>query len=276
MQISKFERFCIKHRTLINILMYAVAVFGFSESDSIAVKAPILITVIVLSIFFSLVENRPHIIAERLYRDNLDPKSAVSLTEELHKIRRRDNFYEKQDIYNDLFGYYLSIGDYEKVIDLCTQIRRENKKLDKSYDLQLRLFLCTAYLNRGEKHLYDKEIDEIQSRLLKSKTSKRLLEDEFKEVKLLEEALYGGSDPEFQEKVFDFLYKRKPNGKIGNKNPSNIQTLSAYGLLFSFYKLNGNSEKAIEYANKIAEIGNEQFIVYRKAKEYLEHANANN
>lgn len=276
MHISKFERFCIKHRTLINILLFAVAVFGFSISDSVSVKAAILITVIVLNAFFILVQDRPHITADRLYRNNLDPKSAVNLTEELLKILRKGELHEKQDIYNGLFGYYISIGDYENVIDLCTQIRRENKKLDKSFDLQLRLFLCTAYLNRGEKYLYDKEINEIQSGLLKSKTAKRLLDDEFKEVKLWEEALYGGNDPAFEETVFAFLYKRKANGKIGNKKPSNIQIISAYGLLLSFYKLNGNGEKATEYANKIAEMGNEQLVVYRNAKEYLENANANN
>lgn len=276
MHISKFERFCIRYQTTIKILLFAVAVFCFSISADIAVKAVILLAVVALDVFFSFVQSRPRIRANKFYCDDLDSKSAVSLTEELLKIRRGGELYEKQEIYNSLFGYYISLGDTEKVIDLYTEIRRKNKKIDKSYDLQLRLFLCAAYLNYGEKHLYDKEIDEIQSRLLKSKTAKRLLDYEFKEVKLLEEALYGGNDSEFEKKVFDVLYKRKSNGKSGNKKPSNIQIISAYGLLFRFYKTNGNSEKASEYANKIAEMGNEQLIVYRKAKEYLENANKGN
>lgn len=272
MTISKFERFCIRHQTIMNILLYAVAAFSFSVSNRFSVKAAVVIVCVAIGVFFSLVQSRPHITATKLCNDNLDPKSAVSLTEEFLKIRQRDNLYEKQQIYNDLFKYYNSLGDTEKVIALYTEIQRENKKIEKSYDLQLRLFLCTAYLNRGEKDLYDKEISKIQIQLAESKTARYLLEDEFKEVKLLEEALYGNNDLKFEESVFNFLYKIKPNGKITNKRPSDIQKIFAYGLLFRFYKLNGNSEKATEYARKTAEIGNEQFIVYRNAKEYLENA----
>lgn len=276
MNISKFERFCIKHQTSIKIIPYVVGVFIFSASHSVSVKAAAVIVCVAIEVFFSLVQNRPHITATKLYNDDLDPKSAVSLTEELLKIQQRDNLYEKQQIYNDLFEYFISLGDTEKIINLYTEIKRKNKKIDKSYDLQLRLFLCTAYLNRGEKYLYDEEINKIQIQLAESKTARFFLKDQFKEVKLLEEALYGNNDPSFEENVFGFLYKIKPNGKMANKKPSDIQKISAYGLLFHFYKLNGNSEKAAEYARKTVEIGNEQFIVYRNAKEYLENADNSN
>lgn len=269
MKISKFERFCIRHQTIMDFLLYAVAAFSFSVSNRFSVKAAVVIVFVAIGVFFSLVQSRPHITATKLYNDDLDPKSAVSLTEEFLKIRQRDNLYEKRQIYNDLFGYYISLGDTEKVIDLYTEIKRKNQKIEKSYDLELRLFLCTAYLNRGEKYLYDKEMNKIQIQLAESKTSRYLLKDQFKEVKLLEEALYGNNDPRFEENVWNFLYKIKSNGKIINKKPSDIQKISAYGFLFSFYKLNGNSEKATEYANRISEIGNEQFIVFQNAKEYL-------
>lgn len=276
MNISKFERFCIKHQAIIEIILYVVEVFIFLAARSFSVKATALIVFILIEIFFSLVQNRPHITATKLYNDDLDPKSAVSLTEELLEIQQRNVLYEKQQIYNDLFEYLISLGDTEKIIDLYTEIRRKNKKIDKSYDLQLRLFLCTAYLNRGEKYLYDEEINKIQIQLAESKTARFFLKDQFKEVKLLEKSLYGNNDPRFEENVFGFLYKIKPNGKTENKKPSNIQKISAYGLLFNFYKLNGNSEKATEYAIKAVEIGNEQFIVYRNAKEYLENADKSN
>lgn len=276
MNISKFERFCIRYSIIISILLYAVAIFSYSASDSFSVKTTVIIVCIVIKSFFALVKNRPHITATKLYNDDLDPKSAVSLTEELLKLQKRDELFEKQQNYNDLFEYYLSLGDTEKVIELYTEIKRKNKKIDKSYDLQLRLFLCTAYLNHGEKYLYDQEMHIIQPQLAKSKTARRLLKDQFKGVKLLEESLYGNNDPRFEENVFEFLYKIKPNGKIGNKKPSDIQKISAYGLLFNFYKSNGNSEKATEYARKSAEICNEQFIVYRIAKEYLENADRSN
>lgn len=269
MKISKFERFCIRYQTIIDILLYAVVVFGFSVSDRFSVKVTVVIVGIAFACFFSLVQSRPHITATKLCNDELDPKSAVRLTEEFLKIRQRDNLYEKQQIYNDLFGYCISLGDTEKVIDLYTEIKRKNKEIEKSYDLELRLFLCTAYLNRGEKYLYDKEMNEIQIILSESKTARYLSGDRFKEVKLLEEALYGNNDPRFEENVWNFLYNVNSKGKIRNKKPSDIQKISAYGMLFNFYKLNGNSEKATEYANRISEIGNEQFIVFRNAKEYL-------
>lgn len=272
MNISKFERFCIRHQTIIDILLYAVAVFGFSVSDRFSVKVTVVIVGIAFACFFSFVQSRPHITATKLCNDELDPKSAVSLTEELLKIRQRDNLYEKRQIYDELFACFISLGDFEKVIDLYTEIQRENKKIEKSYDLQLRLFLCTAYLNLGDNYLYDKEMNEIQIILSESKTVRYLSGDRFKEVKLLEEALYSGNDPQFEKNVLNFLYNVNSKGKIRNKKPSNIQKISAYGLLFNFYKLNGNSEKATEYANRISEIGNEQFIVYRNAKEYLTNA----
>lgn len=269
MNISKFERFCIKHRPIINLMFWIAFLLSLSISGKILSKAIIIIFSVVIYSALSLVQNKPNITAVKLYQDDLDPKSAVSLMEELLKIRQKDNLYEKQQIYDDLFRFYISLGDTEKVIDLCTEIKRKNKKLDKSYDLQLRLFLCTAYLNCGEKYLYDKEINQIQIQLNESKTAMCLLKEQFHEVKLLEESLYGGSDPRFEENVFDFLYKRQPNGKVRNKKPSNIQKISAYGLLFNFYTLTDNEGKATEYASKIAETGNEQFIIYRNAKEYL-------
>lgn len=272
MHISRFERFCIKHQKIIDILLFAATVFCFSISCGFAVKAAILFSIFAIEVFFSLVQNKFQITATKLYNDDLDPKSAVSLTEEFLEIRQKDVLYEKQQIYDDLFKYYISLGDNEKVIDLYTEIKRKNKKIDKSYDLQLRLFLCTAYLNRGEKYLYDKEINEIQIKLSESKTARYLSGDRFKEVKLLEEALYGGNDPQFERNVLNFLYDVNSKGKIRNVKPSNIQKISAYGLLFNFYKLNGNSEKATEYANRISKIGNEQFIVYRNTKEYLTNA----
>lgn len=269
MNLSKFERFCIKHHTVIKIFLYAATVFILSMSDSFSAKVAIILANIAIEVFFSLVQNRPHITATKLYNDDLDPKSAVSLTEELLKTQQKDELYDMQQIYDDLFEYYISLGDTEKVFDLYTEIKRKNKKIEKSYDLQLRLFLCIAYLNRGEKYLYDKEINEIQIILSESKTARYLSGNRFKEVKLLEEALYGGDDPQFEKSVLNFLYNVNSKGKIRNKKPSNIQKISAYGLLFNFYKLNCNSEKATEYANRISEIGNEQFIVFRNAKEYL-------
>lgn len=276
MCISKFEKFCIRYRTVIEILLYAVLIFGISMSDNHPVKRALFAIGVAIDVFFSLVQSKPLQRANRLYNDDLDPKSAAELAEALLRLQSRSALYKKQDIYNGLFGYCISAGDTERVIDLYTEIKRKHKNIDKISDLQLRLFLCAAYLNRGEKYLYDREIDEIQNCLSDSKIKKRLLNDQFREVKLLEESLYGGNNPRFEEDVLDFLYERKPNSKIRNKKPSNMQTISAYGLLFNFYKRNGNSEKTAEYAIKIAEIGNEQLAVYRSAKEYLENADKSN
>lgn len=273
MNISKSERFYIRHQTAINIIIYSVAAFIFGLSDRSSIKAAIAIAFLAIIFFISLVQDRLHITATKTYEKDLDPQSAVSLTEELLKIRQKDSLYEKQKFYDALFEYYISLGDTEKVINLYTEIKRANKKIEKSYDLHLGLFLCTAYLNRGEKHLYDTEINKIQVKLSESKTARNCLKRQFQEVKLLEEALYGNNNPKFEKNVFGYLYKIKPNGKITNKKPSDIQKIAAYGLLFIYYKSNGNSEKATEYARKTTEICNEQFVVYRKAKEYLENAN---
>lgn len=274
MSISKFEKICLKYQTPIDLLVVFIvgivsSLIRSSTPSSKAINVALLVVAFLVLEFMSLTQFRIRKRANKIYSDELNPNAAISLMEELLTSWRCFEMYEKMYIYNDLFGYYISTGKYENVIDTYTKIKREKKKIERSYDLQLRLFLSTAYLLRGEKDLYDKELALIREQMGKTKITKRVTAHQFTEIRLLEESLYGGNDPKFEAKVFDFLYEKNSNGKDKNPKPTNMQMISAYGLLFNYYKLNGDNKNATEYANKIVDMGNEQLAVYRNAKEYL-------
>ncbi|MGN0570115.1 MAG: hypothetical protein ACI4N4_06380 [Candidatus Fimenecus sp.] len=282
MNISKFEKFIIKHWVavlvgLLIIMMIIKMLFqwnGFSWHESV-----IWILMIIFIAIYILVINNVFKRMKNFYSKELNPDASISLVNEYLEITKKDNdIYDKINNYFDLMTCFSAKGEYEQVIDLCTKIRRDyyKKKIDKSFDLSIRLFLALAYLNRGEKDLYDKEIEYVCEVMSKTKFTKHIISHQYTEVKLLEESLYSGNDPNFETKVFDFLYEKDSKGKQKNKKPSNIQLISAYGLLFNYYKLNANNEKTLEYANKIVKMGNGQLAVYRTAKEYLDNANSSN
>lgn len=275
MHISRFEKFCLKFQ--MPILLVCVFIIGVISGVFRNLNADIVIGVLLFVIgeVVAFTKTKIRKRADKFYSKNQNPNAAITLTNELLDIIGTKEPVEKIYIYFDLITYYIAIGEYEKVIDTCTIIRRNwaGKKIERTYDLSLRLFLSIAYLKRGEKDLYDKEIDYVREQMEKTKITKRVIAHQFTEVRLLEESLYGGNDPKFEEKVFDFLYGKRSNDKDKNPKPTNMQMISAYGLLFNYYKLNEDSEKATEYANKIIDMGNEQLAVYRNAKEYLDNAN---
>lgn len=283
MTISKFEKFIIKHTEITCIVIVIILILlksilmkhDFNFINTIPVVA-IFVFAEGLCIFVtSNIRNRMN----NFYSTDLNPDASILLLNQYLDITKKDNdIYSKINYYFDLMTYYSAKGEYEPVIDLCTKIRRDcfKKKIEKSYDLSLRLFLAHAYLNRREKFLYDKEIEYVREEMSKTKLTKHIIAHQFTEVRLLEESLYHGNDPKFETKVFDFLYEKNSKGKQKNKKPSNIQLISAYGLLLNYYKLNEEVQKATEYANKIIGMGNEQLAVYRAAKEYLDNANKGN
>lgn len=283
MNISKFEKFIIKHWGIVLvgsfiIMMIVKIIFqwhGFPWYENVIWILMIIfiyaINILVINNVFKRINN--------FYSKELNPDASILLLNQYLDITKKDNdIYSKINYCFDLMTYYSAKGEYEPVIDLCTKIRRDyfKKKIEKSCDLSLRLFLAHAYLNRGEKALYDKEIEYVREEMSKTKLTKHIIAHQFTEVRLLEESLYHGNDPKFETKVFDFLYEKNSKGKQKNKKPSNIQLISAYGLLLNYYKLNEEVQKATEYANKIIGMGNEQLAVYRAAKEYLDNANKGN
>ena len=212
---------------------------------------------------------------DNFYSKDLNPDAAITLVKEYLEIEKSSIIFEKIYYYYDLATYHSAKGEFEQIIDIYTKVRRESSKIKVGtyHDLSLRIFLALSYLNRGEKDLYDKELQEIRKLMSQLKITRHVITHQFTELKLLEESLYGGNDPKFETKVFYFLYEKNSSGKVKNKKPTNMQMISAYGLLLNYYKLNEDSEKATEYANKIIELGNENLVTFRKAKEYLDNAN---
>lgn len=292
MHISKFEKFCIKH----TIFLYIIVPFGFGilsgiASSSISNYDFRFINIIPAIAIFAFAEGLCIFITNNIrrrmdnfYSEELNPDAAITLVKEYlaikenKKVSGAGDIYEKIFYYYDLLTYHCAKGEFEQVIDIYTKIRRDSSKINIGtyHDLSLRIFLALSYLNRGEKHLYDKELATIRELMSEFKIKRPVIAHQFAELKLLDESLFGGNDPKFEAKVFDFIYEKKSNGKVKNKKPTKMQLVSAYGLLLNYYELNEDSEKSTEYANKIIEMGNEQLAVYRTAKEYLENANKSN
>lgn len=84
------------------------------------------------------------------------------------------------------------------------------------------------------------------------------------------------NENDYEARVFAHLNTNPINNKPRKKAPQPMYVVSAYGKLFEFFKHTGNIEKATYYAQQLINIGNEQIIDYRKAKEYLENANRSN
>ena len=87
-------------------------------------------------------------------------------------------------------------------------------------------------------------------------------------------ATYGEYDPELEGKLLTTL--SFINGEPRKKPVPPSKYLGVYYRLFEMFKGNNLPEKATHYANLVINIGNEQFLSYRNAKEYLSNANGSN
>ncbi|MCH5191593.1 MAG: hypothetical protein J1F23_05455 [Oscillospiraceae bacterium] len=87
-------------------------------------------------------------------------------------------------------------------------------------------------------------------------------------------ATYGGYDPQLEGRLLATL--NFINGEPRKKPVPPSKYLGVYYRLFEFFKNNNLPEKATYYAELVINIGNEQFLSYRNAKEYLNNANGSN
>ena len=87
-------------------------------------------------------------------------------------------------------------------------------------------------------------------------------------------ATYGEYNPELEGKLLTTLNFQ--NGEPRKKPASPARYIGVYYRLFEFFKNNNLPEQAMHYAELVINIGNEQFLSYRNAKEYLSNANGSN
>lgn len=84
------------------------------------------------------------------------------------------------------------------------------------------------------------------------------------------------NENDYEARVLEHLNTNPINNKPRKKQAQPMYFVSAYNKLFNFFKRTGNTQKATYYAQQILNIGNEQLIDYRRAKEYLENENSSN
>lgn len=106
------------------------------------------------------------------------------------------------------------------------------------------------------------------------KRKKHRPEDDTIEYLTLIAATYGEYDSGLESKLLATLNFQ--NGEPRKKPASPARYMGVYYRLFEFFKKNNLPEQAMHYAELVINIGNEQFLSYRKAKEYLCNADGSN
>lgn len=178
----------------------------------------------------------------------------------------------------------INIGDFERAE---TEIRLfwqtfDLKKVPISILAQVHLSMANIALEKRDMKAFNEQMNIVyayQKNAQKNVVVKNAINYSINGINLFYEAITAteiSNEAEYEARVFAWLYTNPATNKPLKKEPSPMTFISAYDKLTIFYKNKGNTEKATYYAQQLVNIGNEQIIDYRRAKEYLENANRSN
>ncbi len=161
----------------------------------------------------------------------------------------------------------------------------QNIDLNKVNDTAItdtHILMANITLEKGDMKSFDEQMNLVYEYRKKAQSFalfKNPIDYNIESVKLSAEAMTatpGRNENDYETKVLTHLRTNPLNNKPRKKDAQPIFVFSAYSKLFEFFKRTGNVQKSTYYAQQLVSSGNEQFIDYRRAKEYLENANRSN
>ncbi|MBE6827088.1 MAG: hypothetical protein E7514_00555 [Ruminococcaceae bacterium] len=284
LKLTPLKRFIIRNHSVLSIVFVIVAVI-LIHSMFITLNMPMwALFLIDFTVCFPIcvyIETLGTLMLRKIetYLNNeLDLYGTVKAADSFLEILKPNQYdYIGTAQYIKAVALY-DMGETGEAEKLALDFTREAEKRGKAkfQCFEMHGFLTSIYLRKHDFDEYSKQLGLAESSLKKCKSIYRKLAEKNKLMLTLRRnlKLYNAEeyDEKFEKWLTDSLVKG-PDGKPYKTEPNKLYRASVYSKLFEYFKTLGIKDRQLEYAEKITEICNEQFKIYRDAKELLENAN---
>lgn len=286
-KLNGFEKFIIKHRIAIIRVTGLLSIIGIIISEVMSVSFGALLSFVVLLLIVQLYtaiilkKSKESLALRNKY---LQPVKALEATNQLIETTGEKDFQNKAVFLNNRIAFLISLGELEQAeneIHLFWQYFQK-KKLTASTNMCIHTNMATIALRKKDFKSYEEQFRIIQDYGNKklNKRLKRQMQHMVVNLTQYAEATVANENSNFDEysaRVWQTMHFEPVKEKfLTDEQVEPYSYLYAYERFFIFAQNKGDIEKAKTYAQQILNIGNEQFYIYRKAKEYLENENSSN
>ena len=185
---------------------------------------------------------------------------------------------------NNRAAFLINMGEFEQAENEIRMFWQKygNKKLANHTRVAIHTNMAVIALYKKDFKSYEEQfriICEYENKKAK-KPIKRQIKHAIISLTQYAEAVVANENSNFEEyatRVWQTNHYEPTRDKyLTDKQVLPYSYIVVYKNLFTFAQNTGDTEKAKTYAQQIVNIGNEQFYIYRKAKEYLENADRSN
>ena len=286
-KINAIERFVIKNRKLLVIITACIFILLMILSAIMIIpygSTTLLIIYWLIIQLFAVVIWKKSNQALAIRNKHLQLEKALEATNMLIEAINKKDFQNAAVFLNNRIAYLMDMGKFEQAENEAFIFfqKFENKRLLPTTRLAIHSNLATVALEKKDFKSYEEQFRIIcqYEGEVKNKRMKRQIHHMIVSLQQHAEAVVANETCDFGDYVTR-VWATNHYDPLKNKNLTDEQTLPysylvAYENLFIFTQNTGDTERAKTYAQQIINIANEQFYIYRKAKEYLENGNSSN
>lgn len=278
-KLNAFEKFVIRRKKVLFICLYIaffISVIIFSHLQGIAtVPTDTFILVVPTLIIFLYIEFLPILKNAKITNayQNLDIAYALDGAIKLADASNPKDHELSPTFHNNKATYLIESGrlnEAEKELELIFQTF-DAKKLSPTVLFDIHVNYALIKIQSGDENAFREQLKIIEGYYdkIKRKASMYISKDTLNSLYLTAEAHFNPYSENFEQRVLDHI---KFFGDKEKKKIDPCDYFFGYFILFTYFARFENTEKAIYYAEKVTEIGNDGLLAYRKAKEYLENA----
>lgn len=288
--IKPFEKLLIKHRKpaivfLSIIYVFLMGLFAYISNDSLLVAVILTIAFFVVLVLLTLIPEIRNTKIVKLRTETLELYKSFNANNELIELTMKSNKDFAATYCSNRIAYLIDMGNFEQAeneIYLFWRTFVPNKTTELIF-IYTHIHMTIIALEKRDFKVYNEQMNIIWNYLnnnnKKNKLAKKQIDHSFKGLQFSFDII--NATPETDtEALSAFRWDLAFTDPIsltriqGNIPPYNL--MCAYYDFFELYKNTNNEKLAQQNAQQVVNIGNEQFIYYRRAKEYLENANRSN
>ena len=286
-KINKIEKFLIKYKSSLIIIIAIIFVVGMFTLtfNNIPFVAPIsfifyfILTRAIASV--AIIKNNKIL---KIRNTELELNKALNATNQLIDVTNPKDFQSLALFYNNRIAYLIGMGEFEKAEnEICVFWQKFNtKKVSPLTLIAIHTNMASIALEKRDFKTYEEQFQLICAYHSQNtnKVIKRYSKYAITNLQQSAEAIVANENSNFDEysaRVWHSIHLEPMKQKIlTDEQVQPYSYLQAYENFFIFNQNKGDTEKAKTYAQQIINIANEQFYIYRKAKEYLENGNSSN
>lgn len=286
-KLNGLEKFLIRHKfpiIIITACIFLIVVYSLVFNGLILValiSIPIYWLVSRLLVNVSMIKNNQIL---KIRNSHLDLNEALNATNQLIDIINIKDFQSLAVLCNNRIAFLIEMGEFQKAeseIRIFWQSFNIKKILSPTL-VAIHTNMAAIALEKRDLKTYEEQFRLVchYNQKITNKVMKRHSDFAISNLTQNAESVVANENSNaesYTARVWQTTRTDSLKGKILSDDEITPHSyLTVYEKLFNFSKNKGDLEKTKAYAEHIVNIANEQFYIYRKAKEYLENANRSN